>query len=171
MDMQPIGSVRIRPLETTELVHVAPCLHGKVTVAEWMPGLDPQHAPSVKLLTLPTDQGRKFYLAGRLNGWSAPREAVAEICSLGLRVAEANGVIPPDQRAWFEAMLMLNTELMPIISEFRTRSYDYGRDFKAVAKDQFGLMLAFQLNDELPPEEKAPLVKDPRLNAAAEDVL
>ena len=170
MAMQPIGSVSIRPPETTELACLDASLHGKVAVAEWKPGLDPEHTPPVKLLVFSTDRGRRFYLTGHLNGWSSPKEAVRAICLLGLRVAETNKVIPQEQldRALF--MLLLNVDLMPFMSEFRKRSYAWGRDFTVAAKDQIGLMLAFQLSEEPKPGGKVSLARDPRLNAAAEDV-
>lgn len=170
MDTKPIGSLSIRPPKTTELEHLDPILHGKAMVAEWKSGLGPKHTPPVKLSVASTDRGRRFYLNGCLNGWSYPKDAVHDICSLGLKVAEATQRIPPDQldRTWI--MLLLNIYLMPSISELRTRSYDWGRDFRAAAKDKIGQMLAFQLSDEPKPEKRTALARDPRLNAAAENV-
>ena len=168
MAMRPIGSLNIRPPETAELVYLDPCLHGKARVAEWESGLE--HTPPVKLFVYDLDQGRRFYLAAPLNGWSSLRQAVHDICSLGLRVAEANQLIPQEQLGWSLVMLLLNTELMPRISEFRKRSYAWGYDFKAAAKDQIGQMLAFDLGNEPKPGKRVSLNKDPRLNAAAEDV-
>jgi hypothetical protein len=65
---------------------------------------------------------------------------------------------------------MLNIDLMPHISEFRKRSYAWGNDFKAAAKNQIGQMLAFDLGNEPKPGKRVSLNNDPRLNAAAEDV-
>jgi hypothetical protein len=170
MAIQPIGSLSIRPPETAELVHLDPSLRGKAQVAEWKSGLDPMHTKSVKLWVLNTDQGRRFDLAGCLNGWTSPNDAVREICSLGLQVAEAHQLIPAEQLGWSFVMFSLNIYSMPRISEFRKRSYAWGRDFKAAAKDQIGQMLAFDLGNEPKPGKRVSLNKDPRLNAAAEDV-
>jgi len=170
MAIQPIGSLNIRPPETAELVHLNPILHDKTQVAEWNSGLDSEHTKLVKLFVYNMDQGRRFDLAGCLNGWLSPQQAVHDICSLGLKVAYANQLIPQEEldRCW--VMLLLNTELMPCISEFRKRSYAWGRDFTAAAREQIGQMFAFDLGNEAEPGTRVSLNNDPRLNAAAEEV-
>ena len=147
--MAKIGHLSIRAPLPAEVADLAPELAAKTTVAEWSPPSEVDARP-IRFHVWREPTGRRFSLNQLLNGWGSQRQAVEEICKIGLRVLELNNKIGPDESTQALVMMFLHFEIMPGLQEFRSRRYKHAIDYRPSAAAGVGLMPQFFLD---PPVE------------------